>query len=312
MQNPFETPILLLIYNRPKYTRQVFKQISYIKPRYLFIAADGPLDGDNECNKLCDQAREVVKLIDWECNVKTLFRDNNLGCKEAVFQAVSWFFRYTDQGIILEDDCKPDLSFFLFSQLLLKRYKKQKNIKAISGTNYFFGKLNYRNSYFFSPFIPIWGWATWKDRWQEVIYKIDKKQLDIIKNRLSGLYNNPSFEKWLYGIIKGGANGEINSWDPFFAATYILNEGISITPYRNLISNIGISGTHTDNNLILPLSVNMNTKSINLSKLIHPSKIKINRKALKLTITGVNKVNCVPSDALGIKFYKKIKRLIWS
>lgn len=112
------TPILYLIFNRPKLTGRTFEAIRKVKPQRLYIAGDGPRTGKGPAEQnLVRETRELVlQKIDWPCDVKTLFRDNNLGCGRAVSEAISWFFEQEEMGIILEDDCLPDLSFLDFAR----------------------------------------------------------------------------------------------------------------------------------------------------------------------------------------------------
>ena len=124
-QGEFETPVLFLIFNRPDLSQQVFERIREIKPKQLFVAADGPrATHPDDAQKCADARRVTLNIIDWECEVKTLFRDENLGCGLAVSQAITWFFEQVEMGIILEDDCYPDLSFFRFCEKLLDYYKR--------------------------------------------------------------------------------------------------------------------------------------------------------------------------------------------
>ena len=108
-----QTPILFLIFNRPDQAWLVFEEIRKQRPERLFIAADGPRSDRQGEAALCQQTQDnILTGIDWECEVSTLFRTNNLGCGKAVSSAIDWFFDYVEEGIILEDDCVPDPSFF--------------------------------------------------------------------------------------------------------------------------------------------------------------------------------------------------------
>ena len=113
----FNTPILFLIFNRPDTTLRVFAEIRKVQPKFLFVAADGPRkDREGEIEK-CKEARTaVINGIDWDCEIQTLFRDANLGCGVAVSEAINWFFSNVEEGIILEDDCLPNNSFFSFCE----------------------------------------------------------------------------------------------------------------------------------------------------------------------------------------------------
>lgn len=130
------TPILIILYNRPDKTKIIFENLKKIKPKNLFVAVDGPKHKEEIMvfNKVLDEIN-----VDWECCLKTLFREKNLGCKKGVSSAITWMFEHTDKGIILEDDCIPDLSFYPYCEELLERYKENKNIGAISGDNFQFG-----------------------------------------------------------------------------------------------------------------------------------------------------------------------------
>ena len=103
MDDQLKTPILFLIFNRLDTTKIVFEEIKKQKPKQLFIAADGPRANKENENIVCKEVRNyVLKNIDWNCEIKTLFRERNLGCGKAVSEAISWFFDNVEQGIILK------------------------------------------------------------------------------------------------------------------------------------------------------------------------------------------------------------------
>ena len=72
-------PILFLIFNRPDTAEKVFNKIRQVKPKKLYISADGPRDHKKDDKIKCNQAREIVSKVDWNCDVKTRFLDENLG-----------------------------------------------------------------------------------------------------------------------------------------------------------------------------------------------------------------------------------------
>jgi hypothetical protein len=168
-------PVLLIIFNRLDTTRKVLNSLKEVKPKFLFIAADGPrlnIIGESE---RCEKVRNwVLENVDWDCEVKTLFRKHNLGCGYGPANAISWFFDNVKEGIILEDDCVPDTTFFEYCSILLEKYRDDNRISIISGTNidkqkYFSPK---SESYFFSVFPLTWGWATWKRNWDNFDFQI--------------------------------------------------------------------------------------------------------------------------------------------
>ena len=110
----FDTPILLIVFNRPKTTKRLMDCVQKLQPKQLFIAADGPRLNNPKDKTLCEQTRAVFKHINWDCEVKMLFRAENIGVGRGVSEGISWFFDHVEEGIILEDDCIPHPTFFSF------------------------------------------------------------------------------------------------------------------------------------------------------------------------------------------------------
>ena len=161
-------PVLLLIFNRPDLTRQVCAVLHRAGPAHLYVAADGPRPGRTGEAELCHATRAVIQEFDWACPVTTLYRPANLGLRHAIPGAISWFFDQVEAGIILEDDCLPDPSFFPFCAEMLHRYTAHEKVMMVSGNNYQFGDgAPDAYSYDFSIFAFIWGWATWRRAWRQ-------------------------------------------------------------------------------------------------------------------------------------------------
>ncbi|GHT13805.1 hemolytic protein HlpA [Bacteroidia bacterium] len=244
----FETPILLLIFNREDTTRKVFEAIRQQKPKYLFVAADGARKHKPEEIERCRRVRDIIKEVDWDCEVKTLFREENLGCKIAVSSAITWFFDHVEQGIILEDDCLPDPSFFPFCEELLHQYKENERIGHISGNCFLPRRVDNRYSYDFSSITHIWGWATWRRVWKNVdvtfpFWQGEKqKRSSLFCNTLEKIY----FTSFLSDALKN-RNG-LNPWAVFYYFSLRLQNQLSIYPAVNLVTNIGLDSefaTHT-------------------------------------------------------------------
>jgi len=187
--------------------------------------------------------------VDWDCEVKTLFRDKNLGCKIAVSSAIDWFFENVEEGIILEDDCLPSQSFFWFCQELLKYYRDDTRIITISGNNFQFGNKIGNASYYFSNFGLIWGWATWKRAWR--YYDVEMKTFPQFKNegQIKNIFLSKKIQNYYIKIFDKVYKGEINTWDYQLLYSRWVVRGLSVHPNINLVQNIGfrIDSTHTTN-----------------------------------------------------------------
>jgi len=232
------TPILLLIFNRPQQTIRILESIRQQQPASLFIAADGPRDQRPGEEELCQQTRDLVmEHIDWPCQVHTLFRNNNLGCAKAVSSAINWFFSQVEEGIILEDDCLPDPSFYTFCSQLLDRYRHQHDVMHIGGSNYQSGTQRGNASYYYSRYAHIWGWATWRRAWQYYDFSLHRyRQYDTGNIPVHFIRDLDAF----YAL-------KMDTWDTQWFLSVLFNNGLCITPNTNLIRNIGYGreATHT-------------------------------------------------------------------
>jgi hypothetical protein len=247
----FETPILFIIFNRPGPTLEVFNSIRSIQPAKLFIAADGPRAHIKNDEKSCVQARKIATSIDWDCNVKTIFQDHNMGCGLGPSKAITWFFENVQEGIILEDDCVPGKSFYLFCQTLLEYYRDNPQVMHISGDNFQYGRRRGHASYYFSDYTHNWGWATWKRAWQNYDFTLMPKEY------------------------------QAHIWDAQWELSVKKQHGFAILPNRNLVKNIGFGpdATHTKT---LGRYSNLDAEEIEFP-LIHPNKISIDKGADKFT-----------------------------
>jgi len=285
-EKQLKTPILFLIFNRPDTTELVFIEIKKVKPQKLFIAADGPREGIKCDFEKCRKTREITKQIDWDCEVKTLFRENNLGCKKAVSTAIDWFFENVNEGIILEDDCLPDQSFFYYCQELLDHYRDNEKIMIVSGDNFQFGRNKNDYSYYFSRFAHIWGWATWRRTWK--LYDVNLKNFKAFKK--SSEYkeifiNNTARNFWL-DTFQGVCDGKINTWDFQLQFVLFYFNGYAILPNVNLVSNLGFGegATHTKTKSDPYANINYTKTPLPLK---HPAIISWNKEADRYTFYKV-------------------------
>jgi hypothetical protein len=232
-------PVILLVFNRPDLTEQVFRQIRKAQPSQLFVAADGPREDHPDDRALCQNARAVATQVDWDCEVHTLFRSENLGTRNAISSAISWFFDHVDEGIILEDDCLAAKSFFPFCSSLLEKYRDDERIVMVSGNNPLSPWRSNEQSYHFSNYGGIWGWATWGDQWTAYHEARETDNPRAIERVLNNVLVEPEQVAQRTQAISRVFNGEIDSWGYQWFWTRMLQNKLSIVPARNLVSNIG-------------------------------------------------------------------------
>lgn len=242
-----ETPVLFLVFNRPDLAARVFARIREAHPSRLFIAADGPRPDRPEDIQACQETRLLAGQVDWPCEVKTLFQEKNLGCRAAVGAAITWFFEQVEAGIILEDDCLPDLSFFPFCAELLERYRDHEPVMSIGGNCFRLGEVAKRESYSFSIYHHIWGWATWRRAWRHYDSSLASHPNLFDGAWLSHLLGSEPAAWFWSQMIARYHEGQMDTWDLPWLFSCWSQHGLSIVPAVNLVVNVGFEprATHT-------------------------------------------------------------------
>lgn len=275
-----ETPVLFCIFNRPEVTRKTFEAIRRARVENLFVVADGPRTYRAGENELVNQTREIINEIDWPCNLKTNFSDSNLGCKYRMSSGISWAFEQTEQLIIVEDDCLPSDSFFGFCENLLHRYEDADDIMMISGDNFQMQNVT-SDSYYFSKWAHIWGWATWRRAWN--LYDLELESWPALResNGWSAFVDSDLERAHWTHTFDQQHEGMIDTWDFPWMYTCWVNQGLCILPNVNLVSNLGFAAdaTHTtdDQSKLACMETH------ELDRLVHPDAIIRNKTADQFT-----------------------------
>jgi len=245
----FNVPILFVVFNRLDTTKQVFDIIRKVSPKKLYIASDGPRDNrEGEKEKIESVRDYALKSIDWDCDVKTLFREKNLGCGQGPAQAIEWFFENEEMGILLEDDVIPGISFFPYCEELLYKYRYDTRISMIGGFN-FFDKEKISDTYYYSRYVLTSGaFASWRRAWGDYDFYISKwkllRQTDFINRVYPTDYQAKHYAAIFDNALAGNAN---DAWDYQWSFLNLLNDWKCILPCCNLVKNIGFGedATHT-------------------------------------------------------------------
>lgn len=249
-----KTPVIFMIFNRPEQTKRVFEVIRAAKPEKLLIIADGARNAAEK--EVCEKTRAIVENVDWPCEVLKKYSVENFGCRKNISAGLTWAFEQVERAIILEDDCLPDQSFFRFCEEMLEKFESDSRIMSISGN--FFQQKNKRfgthsGSYYFSILPHIWGWATWRRAWK--LYDVEMKQWpkirtsEILSNTLKKTFHNAAAYEYWETIWNQYYEEKIDSWDGQWAFACMSHAGLSVTPTKNLVKNIGFGpgALHTKN-----------------------------------------------------------------
>jgi hypothetical protein len=269
---PIYTPVLFMVFNRIDVTEDVFSAIRKAKPLKLYFSVDGARENiEGELEKVNDVINTVLNNIDWECEVKTLIREENLGCKNAISSAIDWVFENEDQAIILEDDCVPSFSFFVFCQEMLKKYKSNENIMHINGAYYLDGIYNTSSSYYLSKLNGVWGWATWKKAWNCYNSSMEGYLEDKEDGLISRYFENRDIDYWMTQYFDDVYfNQEGSNWDPVWSYAIAKNNAFCISPTVNLVKNIGFTASSSTHGSSASFSKYEDFENEEISSITHP------------------------------------------
>ena len=304
-----DTPILFCIFNRPELTHRTFEVIKRQRPKTLLVIADGPRPHVASDVKLIHRTRDVIKSVDWPCDILTNYSEVNLGCKYRMSTGITWAFENYERLIILEDDCLPTDSFFTFCENLLEKYSDQKDVMMISGDN--FQQMPRTNhSYYFSKWAHIWGWASWRRAWNT--YDVEMASWDNVRNtnQWTKFIDCDEEKSHWFDLFDRQRAGQIDTWDfPWMYACW-LNNGLCVLPEKNLVSNLGFhaDATHTTDqhsSLAAMRTYPMNIKS-------HPAEVARHVEADQFTWSTIfkpprAKPHSIPKQRMS--WWQRIKKL---
>ncbi len=276
--NQLNTPILVIIFNRPHLVQGLFDELKKQRPKQLFVFCDGARKEKVGEKELLDKSKAIFETqIDWQCELKKYYLDQNKGAGRAVSSAIKWFFENVEQGIILEEDCFPGQDFFPYCEELLERYKDDEKVMFIGGNN--FQETNTSPySYYFSSYAHIWGWATWRNTIDGYSFDVENISNKEFRKILKKYFNHSWHERgyWIdrFKLIK---KNKINSWDYQLLFNIWRKNGVCIIPSVNLVKNVGFSKdaihcTNIDNDFA-------NLSLSDIMPLSHPKTVEINKDA---------------------------------
>lgn len=285
----FNVPILLIVYNRMFETHNLFQVLREVQPAKLYVAADAPVEGNQQDCADCLRTRTVI-MPEWDCELHTLYQEEHLGKSPAILSAMKWFFEHEKEGIVLFEDCMPHLDFFPYCEELLERFRDDKRIYHIGASNFrkhqkaLKRKLKKHGdcSYYFSAYATTWGFATWADRWED--FNMDIEELEQINfNQLVKNYTRRPKERryWhrRYTIMR---KNQLPVWDYLYNFHIWLHSGMAVSPTLNLVTNVGVHPQGSKRKFRRLIK-----KAYPIMPLKHPSEVVLDQKSDKFMFKNI-------------------------
>lgn len=244
----FNTPILLITFNRPSHTKKTIEALRIQKPPLVYVFQDGPREHRDEDIKMCELVRDVIDSeIDWDCELHTYFSDKNRGCRDAIIYAITEVLKMHESVIVVEDDIITSPAFYCYMTKALEYYKDRETVYSISGHSHSPEKFQVPEDYdydvFISPRLFNWGWGTWRDRWEKTDWSMSYYE-QLIKHPYECQAFNRGGDDMLSMLIDE-YEGRTSAWDIQFAFAHFYNHAVSIVPCISYTHNIGMDGSGT-------------------------------------------------------------------
>lgn len=236
-----KNPVLLVVFNRPDETRRLLTAVSRVRPPRLYVSADAPRSGRPDDNRRCEQTLQLFENLEWPCKLELHIENANIGSHSHIPRAVTWFFEKEESGIVLEDDCIPTEDFFRFCDEALALYSEVDSVMWVNGSNGGYDSLRKKgNPYGFSRYAISWGWASWRRAWagfdpgEKPAFRWRDPSRDAGYRPLGSSWLARRF--WYFGFKYAFS---IKNWDWRWLCYMSSKQGHAVTPYFNMVSNIG-------------------------------------------------------------------------
>lgn len=259
MTGSFDTPVVLILFNRPDRIRELIAVLRSVRPTRILAIADGPRESRSGDHRLCAAARAELDGIDWPCRIEREFAPANLGCDPRTVSGLDWAFSTVDRAIVLEDDVLPHPSFFPWAVAMLDRFADDPEVTMVSGRNPLGRWGGGDSDHLRVRWASSWGWATTARWW----WNIRDVELAGRPARAIGDAARPATDALVahyFGLaLQDYRAGRAVCWDVAFELCRYLIGGVAIVAPVNLIQNTGIGpdATNTVNtddlNALIPI-----------------------------------------------------------
>jgi hypothetical protein len=236
----------MLVFNRPAKTSRILEAVAAARPPQLLVVGDGPRPDRPDDESACAATRALFERLTWPCEVRTHFAEVNLGCKQRILSGLDWVFSQVPEAIVLEDDCLPEPSFFPYCEEMLARYRDDERVHMVRGGHFFGDQRTGADSYNFSRWYHIWGWATWARAWRCTDPEMRRWPQLRDSGWLAERLALPAMADLAKDIFEKAYNDRVTTWEYHFTFGGWLRDALAIRPARNLVTNIGfdVDGAH--------------------------------------------------------------------
>ncbi|MFE0299524.1 glycosyltransferase [Priestia megaterium] len=287
-------PVILFCYNRPNLTLKTLKALekNYLAGYtdiYIYVDGAKTISEEEKVNKTI----EIVKSFNGFKKVTLVKSKVNKGLANSIIEGVTQVINEHNKVIVLEDDLVTHPSFLNYMNQALSFYENRSNIWSISGyTPNIELPNNYKDDIFLTLRGSSWGWATWKNRWDNVKWEWKEEDFKEFASKKTSL---DLIGEDIYHLTNDYKNGFIDSWAIRWTNTQFDLKKFTVFPRYTFIQNEGFGGDSTHGSL----NDKFKTELPNIQIEIKLNEVEYNKKIERLY-----------ADLYKLEFYNKVAILL--
>lgn len=243
-------PVIVFVYNRPEHTIQTIQALaknSLAQKTDLVIFSDASKGASDR--QSVTEVRAFISTVPASGSfrsVRIYEAESNRGLAGSVIAGVTRVIDETGRVIVLEDDHVTTPDFLTFMNDALVRYESDQRVWSISGyCPPITLPADYLRSVFFTYRGSSWGYATWKDRWDQVDWTVNDYHSFRRNWTARKRFNRGGRD--MAQMLDRQMEGAIDSWAIRWCYAQSKLDALTVYPVRSLVQNIGLdgSGTHS-------------------------------------------------------------------
>jgi len=243
-----QAPIAIFAFNRPNHLANCLQSLERcvgLENSEGTIFIDGARN-DQEADVVSSSVGVALKFAS-KYNFRVEARQENFGLAKSITSGIDEMFSLSSKLIVIEDDLILAKGFLDFMNKGLSRYENNSGVASISGYQYPIERELHTSVFLRGA--DCWGWATWKDRWEQTSFSGKELLNQIRTKKLANEFNLEGSNNYV-DLLEKQILGEINSWAILWHASMFVQNRLSLYPPYSLVSNEGGDGlgTHFGNN----------------------------------------------------------------
>lgn len=243
-------PVIVFVYNRPDHTAQTIEALSnnHLAPESDVLFFSDASKGESDRQRVADVREFISTVPDSGAfrTVRTFEAERNRGLAGSVIAGVTRVINEAGRVIVLEDDHVTTPDFLTFMNDALVRYQSDRRVWSISGyCPPITLPADYAESVFFTYRGSSWGYATWKDRWDQVDWAVT--DYSSFRRSWTARKRLNRGGRDMAQMLALQMEGEIDSWAIRWCYAQSKLDALTVYPVHSLVQNIGLdgSGTHS-------------------------------------------------------------------